>query len=76
METNNELTARAYGCTFTLTLDNAVRPDLRAALLSRGFDGEVYLGVSKPAGRQRSVKRCTFYRSANPARGFVPVVIM
>jgi hypothetical protein len=76
METNNELTATAYGRTFTLTLDAATRPNLRADLLSRGFDGEVYMGESKATGRQRGTKHCMFYRSTNPAVGFVPVVIL
>lgn len=72
----NELTARAYGRTFTLTTDSAARPALRADLLSRGFDGDVFLGVSRPTGRQRGVKHCMFYRSTNPAVGFVPVVLI
>lgn len=76
MNNANELTARAYGRTFTLTLDSAERPALRADLLSRGFDGDVFMGVSQPAGRQRGTKHCMFYRSVNPAVGFVPVVLM
>jgi hypothetical protein len=72
----NELTAKAYGRTFTLTLDSNVRPALRSDLLSRGFDGDVYMGESKPTGRQRATKHCMFYRSTNAAVGFVPVVIL
>lgn len=69
-------TATAYGQTFTLTLTTEHRPNLRADLISRGFDGDVWMGESKPSGRQRVAKHCMFYRSTNPAVGFVPVVMM
>ena len=72
----NELTATAYGRTFTLTLHTQNTPNLRANLIARGFDGDVFMGEAKPAGRRRSTKHCMFYRSTNPAVGFVPVVLM
>lgn len=76
MDTTNELTTTENGRTFTLTLDTATRPNLRADLLSRGFDGEVYMGESKATGRQRGTKHGVFYRSTNPAVGFVAIAIL
>ena len=46
---------------------------VRADLKSRGFDGEIFIGESRPIGRQRATKHSMFYRS-NDGR-FVAIII-
>ena len=39
-------------------------PNLKDNLISRGFDGYVYSGISHPVRRQRTTKSNMFYRNA------------
>lgn len=51
------------GRTFQLT-QGAEMANLRAHLVSKGFDGNVYFGVAAPIGKQRKEFNGMFYRSA------------
>ena len=57
------MTTTHNGRAYELTSDKAELTNLRANLISRGFDGTVYYGVSKPTGRQRKECHSMFYRS-------------
>jgi hypothetical protein len=37
---------------------------LKDHLISRGFDGKAYNGISRPVGRQRKTLNAVFFRSA------------
>lgn len=49
--------------TYTMTAQPELQ-NLKAHLLSRGFDGVMYQGISLPEGRQRKTFQGLFYRSA------------
>lgn len=49
--------------TYTLT-EKIVSPEVRDDMISRGWDGKLYFGESKPVGRQRKAMQALFYRAA------------
>ena len=58
----NMNTTTINGRTFELT-QQAELPRLAADLKSRGFDGNTWVGVSQPTGRQRKTFTVLFYRT-------------
>jgi len=57
------MTATINGRTFELTENTAELRNLRADLVSRGFDGTVWQGFSARTGRQRKDLHSMVYRS-------------
>ena len=53
------LTATKGKTVFTLTKSEDDRPNLKAHLISNGFDGDVYFGVNA-----KGTKHAMFYKSA------------
>ena len=49
---------------FQMTKEEEQTPALFDHLVSKGFDGNVYIGVSLPTGKQRVTKQHIFYRRA------------
>ena len=58
--------AKIDGITYEITMTQVGEtiPNLSAHLVANGWDGNVYEGVSKPAGRQRKEYRQMFFRRA------------
>lgn len=60
-----ETTTKVNGKTVTWSLAPRETPDKVAAdLISRGFDGQYYMGESRPVGRQKQ-RIALFVRGAN-----------
>jgi hypothetical protein len=58
-------TTTAKGRTFQLTRADDPFPMLEADLISRGYDGTIWYGLSAPVGRQRVTISGIFYRTVN-----------
>jgi len=57
------MTATINGRTFELTENTAELRNLRADLISRGFDGTIWQGFSARTGRQRKDLHSMVYRT-------------
>jgi len=57
------MTATINGRTFQITENTAELRNLRADLISRGFDGTIWQGFSARTGRQRKDLHSIIYRT-------------
>jgi len=59
------MTATINGRTFQLTENTAELRNLRADMISRGFDGSIWQGFSARSGRQRKDLNSLIWRKAD-----------
>lgn len=59
----SKLTAKLENRIYNLEIKDSGK-HMEAHLISRGFDGKNYLGVSHPVGRQRKTMTSIFFRNA------------
>jgi hypothetical protein len=62
MSNNEQLAAESNARIFTMQSIDPAGKFLAEELLKKGFESNLYLGVSKPTGRQRRTYTAMFYR--------------
>jgi hypothetical protein len=59
---NTDLTTESFARTFTMESVEPAGKFLAEELAKKGFESNLYLGTSKPTGRQRRTYTAMFYR--------------
>jgi len=62
INTNTNMTTESFARTFTMQSVDPAGKFLAEELLKKGFESNLYLGVSNPTGRQRRTYTAMFYR--------------
>jgi hypothetical protein len=60
--TNMNMTTESFARTFTMQSVDPAGKFLAEELLKKGFESNLYIGVSEPTGRQRRTYTAMFYR--------------
>jgi len=57
------MTTTHGGRAYQMSIMASDTPNLKADLIGRGFDGNCYMGISEPTGKQRKTEHGLFYRT-------------